>query len=256
VSILSPKEFVEKYAIKSLVACFSGGKDSLVATHYVMTETEGMDLERYVIWVDTGIMIPPAQEFVESVCKRFGWNLVILKPKLSFEEFCLRYGAPSLKRRWCCYHLKLEPLFRFKRELAIKGKIPIGSVLGLRREESRKRRGIAQVLMETRRAVKWVWNYCPIVDWGAKQGLDYIRANDLPMPPWYKLGIRETCQCGAFSHVPELLRLRAQYPELFRRFVEIERQFKKDSSFFFDRGRRVFTREIAAQKTLEEVAAE
>jgi len=247
---ITPKEFIAKYNIKSLVCCFSGGKDSLVSTHYVMTETEDIaDLDRYVIWVDTTVMIPPAEKFVRDVCNRFGWNLVILKPKLTFEEFCLKFGAPSIKRRWCCYHLKLEPIEKFLKTLRPQR----GEILGLRREESSKRSKLPQIMFKKR---SWAWGYCPILDWTKDQVLDYIKANDLPLPPWYKLGIKETCQCGAFSHIPELLRIKAQYPELFQRFIEIEKQFLPGRSFFFDRGKKVFAKEIATQKTLEEVMIE
>jgi len=63
---MRPREFVRKYGIKALVLCFSGGKDSLVSTHYTLTETQGFSAPKYVVWVDTTIMIPPAAKFVKE----------------------------------------------------------------------------------------------------------------------------------------------------------------------------------------------
>jgi len=51
---LNPREFVEEYGIRSLVCCFSGGKDSLVMTHYTLSQVQDMeDLDIYVLHVDT-----------------------------------------------------------------------------------------------------------------------------------------------------------------------------------------------------------
>jgi len=56
---MKPREFVEEYCIKSLVACFSGGKDSLVMTHYLHSEL--------------------ADTFVEETSRDYGWNLTVVE---------------------------------------------------------------------------------------------------------------------------------------------------------------------------------
>ena len=58
---VAPREFIKRLGIKSLICCFSGGRDSLVSTHYVL-EHQGLkhreDLEIHVVLVDTTVMIP------------------------------------------------------------------------------------------------------------------------------------------------------------------------------------------------------
>ena len=134
---MEPKEFVKEYSIKSLVSCFSGGKDSLVTTHYVLRNLEDVeDLDRYVVHVDTSVSLPGVQDYVKEICDVHGWNLVILKPKVDFWTLAEKWGMPSFRRRWCCYHLKLEPLREF-----IKGLRPQrAEVLGLRISENPRRR--------------------------------------------------------------------------------------------------------------------
>ena len=248
---MKPREFVKEYGIQSLVCCFSGGKDSLVATHYTLEEIRGIEsrLEIHVVFVDTTVMLPITIKYVREVCNRYGWPLKILKPEPDFWTLAKRWGVPSLRRRWCCFYLKLKPIFEFTRKLAPQR----GMVTGLRREESERRR--------SRRHVEYVkrmkglevlaWNYHPILEWTEKDVLRYIRDHDLPMPPHYRMGIKETCMCGAFTHVRELLVMKALYPDLFRRFVELERDLGEGRSAWFD-GKQVFASELAKQKTLDE----
>jgi len=97
-----------------------------------------------------------------------------------------------------------------------------------------------------------VWKYAPILSWTEKQVLNYIRNNELPMPPNYKLGLKETCQCGVYSSKKQMLILKAQYPELWNKIVQLEANFRKGGAAFYFRNKPVYTREIAAQKTLNE----
>jgi len=242
---MKPREFVEEYSIKSLVCCFSGGKDSLAATHLVLSDVEGMDIDTYVVFVDTTVMIPIAEPFVRDVCSRYGWNLHVLKPAQSFWDQAETKGMPWVQRRWCCYGLKLQPIFDFIRPLPPQR----GEVTGMRKDESRNRQEKIkyEVAYDRRRRVN-AWHYLPLKDWSNRDVLEYIKAHDLPMPPHYKLGIKETCMCGAFSSKKEIEILRGQFPELFQKFVELEGKFRKDWACFYDH-KPVYAKELAKQKT-------
>jgi len=244
---VNPREFVENYCIKSLVCCFSGGKDSLVATHYVLSELEDVEIDKYVVFVDTTVMLPIAEPFVKDVCSRFGWNLKVLRPKVDFFTQAETKGMPHIHRRWCCYGLKLQPIFDFVREL----KPQKGEVVGLRKDESfrRSQMKLPQVHYDKRRGLN-AWFYAPIWDWTEKDILSYIKKHELPMPPWYKLGIKETCMCGAFSSKKQIMILKALYPDLFEKFVELEGKFRRDWACFWDGGP-VYAKDLAKQKTLD-----
>jgi 3'-phosphoadenosine 5'-phosphosulfate sulfotransferase (PAPS reductase)/FAD synthetase len=244
VKTFSPREFVQEYAIKSLVCCFSGGKDSLVATHYVMSELEGVDIDKYVVHVDTGVMLPTTRPFVEDVCPQFGWNLKILHG--NFFAKAERYGMPTMFRRWCCWECKLKPIAEFTKTLRPQR----AEVTGLRRDESVRRSKIQNMVYYLKKG--HVWKYAPILFWTEKQVLNYIKKHDLPMPPHYRLGIKETCQCGAFSSKKQMMILKAQFPELFQKFLELEKNFKKGGAAFYFDNKPCYAKELAEQKTFQE----
>ena len=233
---MRPEEFVRRYGIDHLVCCFSGGKDSLVATHYTLSSLDGEKVERHVVWVDTTVTIPGVREFVRRVARRYGWPLVELRPEEDFEDYALRFGMPSMFRRWCCYYLKLRPIFRYIKTL--EGRV--GEVVGMRREESRRRRRYPEVW----RRPQGSWVYSPILRWTEEEVEEYMRRNGLPVPPWYGMGIEETCQCGVFASLRRMREVCRLYPEFFRRFVELERKFRSGGACFYLKGRPYYAREI------------
>ena len=245
---LAPAEFVRQYCIKSLVCCFSGGKDSLATTHYVMNALEEVDIDKHVLFVDTTVMIPIAEPYVRDTCTRFGWHLTVVRPEVDFFTQARTKGMPHVHRRWCCYALKLKPIFDFVRQLQPQR----GEVTGLREDESLRRQalGLTYVWHDTRRGMN-AWHYKPILKWTEKDVLAYIKKHDLPMPPQYRLGLKETCMCGAFSSPRQIMILKALYPDLFKKFVELEGAFKHDWACFWDK-RPVYARELAKQKTIVE----
>jgi len=248
---MKPQDFVKEYGIRSLVCCFSGGKDSLVSTHYVMSELAGFEPapEIHIVFVDTTVMCPIAIDYVQKISEEFSWNIQILRPEPDFWTLAKRWGVPSMKRRWCCFYLKLKPIFEFVRKLPFQR----GMVTGLRREESERRRNRRYVEYVKRMKGMEVhaWNYHPLLEWTEKDVLNYIKKHNLPIPPHYKLGIGETCMCGAFTHVKELMIMKALFPELFNKFVELEKEFGEDRSAWFDK-KKVYARELAKQKTLKD----
>jgi 3'-phosphoadenosine 5'-phosphosulfate sulfotransferase (PAPS reductase)/FAD synthetase len=233
---MRPEEFVRRYRLDHLVCSFSGGRDSLVATHYTLSRLDGEKAERHVVWVDTTVTIPEVRRFVRRVAREFGWPLVELRPEGDFEEYALRFGTPTMRRRWCCYYLKLRPIFRYLRGL--EGRV--GEVLGMRREESRRRERYPEVW----RRPQGSWVYSPILRWTEEEVEEYMEENGLPTPPWYGKGIRETCQCGAFASLSRMRKVCKLYPEFFQRFVELEKEFRNGGACFFLEGRPYYAREI------------
>jgi len=242
---MDPREFVKEYCIKSLVCCFSGGKDSLVATHYTLSQLEGFDIDKYVVFVDTTVMVPGTADFVKEVCERFNWNLKVLKPHVDFWSLAEKMGMPTMHRRWCCYHLKLAPIREFVKNLAPQR----AEVTGLRKEESVRRRNLRPLFYHKK---NHVWKYAPILEWTEKDVLKYMKAHGLPMPPHYRKGIRETCCCGAFSNVKQMMIVRGLYPDFYRKFIELESRFKSGGACFYFDNKPTYAKDLAKQKTLLE----
>ena len=239
----APKEFVKEYCIKSLVCCFSGGKDSLVTTHFIMNELADLyDVDKYVVYADTGCMLPTTEPFVVDVCKQFGWPLTIVRGH--FFEKAEKIGMPRMKHRWCCFACKVNPMQQFIKTL----KPQRAEITGLRRDESMRRAKLNQIYYK-RKVPSWA--YAPIIDWCQKMVDAYIRKNKLPEPPNYKLGLKETCMCGVFSTPKQMLILKAQFPELFQKFVTLEGNFRKKGAAFYFNYKPVYARDLAKQKTLD-----
>lgn len=244
--MLTPKQFVEEYCIKSLVCSFSGGKDSLVATHYVMSELKEVDIVKYVVYADTGVMLPITTPYVEDICRQFGWDLKIVYGHF-FEHVKAGYPMPSMRRRWCCGVCKLNPIHAFVKTLSPQR----AEVTGLRRDESLRRRNLNELFLLRK---SHVWKYAPILDWTEKKVLAYIHKHNLPMPPHYRLGLKETCMCGAFSSKKQMEILRATFPELFMKFVEVEAAFKTKGACFYFNNKPTFAKDFLKQKLIENQA--
>lgn len=239
---MDPKEFVNEHCIKSLACYFSGGKDSLVATHYTLSSLEEYDLEQHVVHIDTGVMLPIARPYVEDICQQHGWRLTVLEGH--FFELAEKNGMPRMRHRWCCYHCKLKPAIDFMQTLPA----PRAEITGLRRDESFRRRDLVQIIDKPRSGSL---GFAPILYWTGKDVNNYIKRQGLPVPPNYRLGLKETCMCGVFSSKRQMLILKAQFPELFQKFVDLEAGFRKGGAAFFFRNKPVYARDLARQQTLE-----
>jgi 3'-phosphoadenosine 5'-phosphosulfate sulfotransferase (PAPS reductase)/FAD synthetase len=239
---LSVDEFIRAYAIHSVACCFSGGKDSLVATHFMMSELADANIEKHVVFADTGIMLPIAEEFVRDTCISFGWNLTVVQGH--FFEKAQKNGMPRMRHRWCCFACKVDPMQKFIRTLPSQR----AEVTGLRRSESFRRAKLPQVYHK-RKVPSWA--YAPIIAWNERQVLRYIRENELPMPPHYRLGLRETCMCGVYSNRKQMEILKAQFPDLWQKILTLEASFRKGGAAFYFRNKPVKAADINRQKTLE-----
>ncbi len=235
---ISPRRFVERFGIRKIVCCFSGGMDSLVCTHYTFSSVP-KHVEKEVVWVDTGVMIPPVRRYVRSVCRKFGWELTELKPEKSFEEYALRFGMPTMFRRWCSYYLKIRPIAYYVRKFE-----RAAEVIGIRRDESRRRTRYPPVFKRMGSLV-----YAPILYWTRKDVEAYFKKHRLPEPPWYALGVKETCQCGAFASLRTMRIICSRYPNFFKKFLKLENKFRNGGACFFLNGKPCYAREIWEEVT-------
>lgn len=239
---MKPQDFVKDYCIKSLVCCFSGGKDSLVMTHYVMSELAAFDIDKYVVYADTGCMLPITEPYVKDVCARFGWPLTIVQG--NFFEHVQVNGMPRMRHRWCCWICKIKPMSEFVHNLRPQR----AELVGIRKDESFKRSKIDREVYYLKKGL--VWKYAPLLEWTEKDVQRYIANRNLPMPPHYRLGLKETCMCGVFSSKKQMLILKANYPDLWNRFIEAERNFKKGGAAFYFRNKPVYAKDLAKQTTI------
>lgn len=232
-------EIVGTNNIGHVYCLFSGGRDSLAVLHLSKRVCESLSIPLEAIYVDTTISTPGNLEYVESVCKGIGARLVIVRPKLDFFAYVKRWGFPTATRRWCCYHLKIEPL----KEYFIKVQDKWGLIVdGMRREESKRRSVFPKVGFHRRFKMLC---YHPIFEWTKQDVLKYISRYNLPENPLYKKLPRATeCWCTAFKTISQFRILKENWPELFMKFVEAEANLKPGKSALFKNGRKIYLKDL------------
>lgn len=229
------RAFVEGNSVEHVLCSFSGGKDSLVATHLAHRLLSGCGVPVEVIFVDTTIGLPVVRAYVEEVSRMYGWRLVVLSPRRSFFEIASRQGMPTPRTRWCVRQLKLVPLLEYAASL---GKRRVLFVTGLRREESRRRSGLRGLFYRYYRGVE-IFYVDPIVNWSDGDVERYIEENGLPVNPAYRLvGFSGECLCVVFAKLDQLVRVAREYPDLIERFRTLEDAWR--SGKFSGKNYRVF----------------
>jgi 3'-phosphoadenosine 5'-phosphosulfate sulfotransferase (PAPS reductase)/FAD synthetase len=232
-------EVVKNNGVESIFVLFSGGRDSLVALHLSREVSERLGVKLSALHVDTTVSTPGNLEYVEEVCREFGVDLIVLRPKRDFFSLVGRWGFPTATRRWCCYHLKIEPLKKFFKNIDTSGVLVAD---GIRAEESWRRRGFPKL---ARHRHFNCLNYHPIFEWSKEDVLKYIKVHKLRENPLYSKLPRVTeCWCTAFKTVRQFTVLRQEWPELFNKFVEAEANLKTGGSALFKGRKKVYLKDL------------
>ena len=200
------------------------------------------------LYVDTTISLPHTRQYVEETCKDLEVPLVTLEPRESFEDLVEKWGLPSIKYRWCCFHLKIQPLRDYLR--------PIHSKVvfdGIRAEESPKREKM-DLWWYDRRNFQCIVIH-PIFHWSKAQVNQFIRERKLETNPVYDLlSFSGECFCGAYAHKSEFERLKANFPQFFEKLIEIEEKVRTGYTYIYHKGKRLPLRELKKQRTLEDLS--
>lgn len=204
---------LKQYNLSRFYALFSGGHDSLTATHIASQH----DAFTGVIHIDTGTGLPETRQFVEDTCREQDWSLHIFTPQMAitagyvaatYEDLIVRYGLPGAPQHNNMYrYLKERPLRLAKAMLAPGGKWLL--ITGVRSQESQRRMGHVKPIREDHSTI-WC---APIHDWSALECSAYIRQHDLKRNPVKDtMHISGECFCGCFTSPEELRMLEIFYP--------------------------------------------
>jgi len=215
--------FIRQNLIEHVLCSFSGGKDSLVATHLVHKLLRGYGVPIEVVFVDTTVGLPIVRKYVEEVSKLYSWKLVIISPEKSFFEIASRQGMPTPKIRWCCRCLKLIPLLKYVASLR---KQRVLFITGLRKSESWRRSKMKGFFHRQYKDVE-IFYIDPIINWSSDDVERYIIENNLMINPTYKLiDFSGECFCGAFTKLEHLIKIAKYYPEFIERFRILEESWR------------------------------
>jgi 3'-phosphoadenosine 5'-phosphosulfate sulfotransferase (PAPS reductase)/FAD synthetase len=190
-----------------IYAMFSGGKDSIVSTHFAMEHGA-----HEVLHINTGIGIKQTREFVRETCKAFGWPLREEHPPNStYRDFVLKYGFPGPgSHRYAYSWLKERALRKVVREAKTNVKDRVMLVTGVRNLESARRMGFVKPIVREG-AKLWV---APMYAYSELEMNAYRVLRQLPKSEVAEnLGMSGECLCGAFASPGEFERIDKFYPE-------------------------------------------
>lgn len=223
---LTASEIMERaLALKPirLFVGFSGGRDSVCATHYMMTTYPGCE----VFHCNTGIGIEESRQFVRDTCKSYGWKLHEIRAKedcgQDYDELVRRFGFPGPAGHSMMYARLKERAIRLLVKRAKLGAHRLSKVLiasGVRYDESLRRMRYATREVNHRGSQLWV---NPIYWWSKQKRDDYIAQHRLPINPISEqLGMSGECLCGAFAHKGEKELIRRVSPCTAERIDRLE----------------------------------
>lgn len=194
---------------------FSGGRDSLAVTHWMMSNIRGCE----VFHCNTGIGVEATRQFVRDTCKAYGWPLHEIRAKedcgQDYDELVRRFGFPSPVGHNMMYRrLKERVIEKMVRDIRAKvGGKRIARVLiatGVRHDESVRRMRYGG--KEVSRRGNQLWT-SPLYWWSSPDRDKYIAQHGLPINPVSAmLGMSGECLCGAFAHPGELDMVRIVCP--------------------------------------------
>jgi 3'-phosphoadenosine 5'-phosphosulfate sulfotransferase (PAPS reductase)/FAD synthetase len=199
------------------VALFSGGKDSLVSTHYAYRHFP-ID---FVAYLDTNSGLPENLDFVRSVCDENGWPLQVKKSPITLRDFAQKYGfAGPSKHSWAYRYFKERQLGQMSTEY--------NNVIfysGVRSQESNRR--LRNVEGKYVKSDRWVW-VSPIHDFSNSECAEYIDKHNLQINPLYDtIGRSGDCYCGAYAHRhTELGELKEFHPKHYQFIMDIEKELQ------------------------------
>jgi 3'-phosphoadenosine 5'-phosphosulfate sulfotransferase (PAPS reductase)/FAD synthetase len=198
---------------------FSGGHDSLVATHLA---SQHKAFRGHVYHIATGIGAQYTREFVQRVCDKFGWQLIILKSPETYEGYIRDYGFPGPGHHGITYNRLKERCVR----MIVRGRKPWNNsamlVTGARAQESVRRMGHVAPVQIGRRdkqtgklvEANRVWT-APCHDWSKAEQMLYMDEYGLPVNKLkVALGMSGECFCGCFAQPGELDAIREHAPDV------------------------------------------
>lgn len=204
-------------------ALFSGGHDSLCATHVAMTRGYAEE----VVHVNTGIGVDETRRFVRDTCAEHGWKLNELRPPVSYDDLVLEFGFPGPAGHQFMYRrLKERALAAFARERKPRRGFPLTYCTGVRKQESARRMRGQQQEIERAPKLGWTWR-AVILEWSKADCNQYIADHGLRRNPVVDLlHMSGECLCGSFARPGERAEIKLWFPEVDSRLTALEQRVR------------------------------
>jgi len=212
---------IEQYSITKVFGLFSGGHDSLCATHVASSHPAFVGAAH----INTSIGVEKTRQFVRDTCKEHGWELFEYHPPKTYRELVCEFGFPGPAMHTLMYNrLKERCLAQLTREHKSHRFDHIGLITGVRSQESSRRMRHVEVIQKEKSRV-WI---APIHAWDKRQCNEYIDKHNLKRNEVVDLiHMSGECLCGAFAQPGEREELRLWFPEVVAEIESIEAEVAK-----------------------------
>lgn len=209
-------EAVELYRPSHIFGLFSGGHDSLCATHVACQHL----FFRGAIHINTGIGVEETRQFVRKTCGTQRWPFKEYHPPVAYDDIVTEHGFPGPGGHFYMYvRLKERCIDQLVRDHKQGRDDKIMLVTGVRVEESTRRMGHVEPIVRKGSRI-WV---APILNWTTDDKNDYITMNSLERNPVVAdLCMSGECLCGAFARPGEMTEIETFYPATAARIRELE----------------------------------
>lgn len=213
---------IEEHKPVAVYALFSGGHDSLTATHIAAQHPAF----KAAVHINTGIGIAETREFVRDTCRDQKWPLIEFRAKedcgQDYRQLVIEHGFPGpYAHRKMYARLKERAIRKLVRETKTHLKDRVMLVTGSRSQESKRRmRHVEPLHREDARV--WV---AVIHDWSKIACNEYIDSHELKRNRVVDLiHMSGECLCGAFAHPGELKEIECWFPETAAEIRQLEKE--------------------------------
>lgn len=221
---------------------FSGGKDSSAALVYTqeILARWAPHVEADAVFADTTIGLPDSEKFIQDFCALLDVPLHVVHPSQDYFTLVRKWGVPRPRARWCCYHLKIEPLKKF-----LQNYDAYIVADGMRRKESQKR----SLYPATFEHPHFGTVVHPIIDWANKDVDKYLKLKGLPINPAYTFGFSSwECWCGVFKRKGEFEKLKEIEPAFFLKLVRLESELRSGYAYAYFNGKPFYLRDLLSKE--------
>lgn len=203
------RDTINKFKERPILVSFSGGKDSTVVSHLVMTALGRSDILH--IFADTTIEFPDTYKYIQEFQKKHPVTpFIVSRSLLDFFDTAEKIGPPSRILRWCCTTHKTNPLAKL-----IQGISPGSGVLtfdGIRGAESSRRAKYPRISSQHKIANEILAR--PILYWTDFELWIFILYHGLQFNDAYRKGFRRVgcLYCPLNSDWSQQL-IKSRYPK-------------------------------------------
>lgn len=229
-----------KYQPSTIISLYSGGYDSLCATHIAhkwwtdhLPEDKSQAIPFRVVSVDTLLSADGWADYVSNVSRAQGWPHIIWgNPNPNwYAQDCLAHGFPYTRSMHSLHYrmLKERAIREVKAHFKHDKHDRIMFITGIRRAESAARANTPEY--ELRGVEVWA---NPIVHWTGEQSARYRAEHDLPSNPFYDtVGGSGDCQCN-WGNFITLDTLQKHSPQLGVKIADLNARVKAAHGWGWD----------------------